>query len=97
MNVRKKKSRLEQIGLSVASETKQRIKDLSEQTNITEDTLKRMAIKKFLDDGCNEPLLLTSLIQLASDIKDLEREIPEEKYISLQQSLGNIMTIKGGK
>ena len=97
MSTKKKKSRMEQIGLAVDSETKQRIKDLSARTNITEATLKRMAVDNFLNDGCNEPLLMMSLIQLASDIKSLEQDIPKEKYICLQQSLENIMTIKGGK
>ena len=81
---------------SVEAEMKQELKEFSNHTGIGMSELQRSAIRKFLDEGCNEGQVMLNLILLTQMVHDTKEKIPQHEYECMQQYLENIMTIKGG-
>lgn len=83
------------IGMSKAE--KEELKNIAREHKTSLSGLARMAIKRYEEDGCNEPIVYVQFVHLTQKINDLKDEIPEEDYNQIQKFIGNIMIAKGGK
>ena len=83
------------VGMSV--QEKKELKQMAKERNLSMSGLGRMALDFYKEEGCNEPLIMQQFIELVQKLNDLENTIPEKEYESIQNNIGNIMKLKGGK
>jgi len=73
------------------------IKTIMEDTGATKAEVTRRALKKFINDGQDEALVMMNVVQIIQTLNSLEEIIPEKDYKKLESYTANIMKIKGGK
>ena len=72
------------------------LEEMSEKTGIKKSELNRRAMKKYLEEDCNEPSVMMNLVILEQYIKEAQGELSEVCFEQMQQCIRNIMVIKGG-
>ena len=63
----------------------------------TRSALVREAIREYIEDGVNTPILTLSVVNLIAEIERLKGTIPKENYETLQDSVQNIINSMGGE
>lgn len=92
---KKKKTKI--VSCSVKDDLYNDIHELSYETGIKVSELNRRALKKFVDCGDEDALVMANLVPLIQVINEMESELPKKEYKKIMQYAGNIMKVKGGK
>lgn len=82
---------------SVSQDLDEEIKQIVTESGVSKSELGRRALRQFLDSGKDEAQVMLNFVMLTQTVNEIRDKIPVENYEQLQQYIGNIMQIKGGK
>lgn len=91
------KAKAKTVVCTVDEELNQAIEGIKKDTGVTTSEITRRALKKFINDGQDEALVMMNVVQIIQTLNSLEEIIPEKDYKKLESYTANIMKIKGGK
>ena len=82
---------------SVSQDLDEEIKQIVTESGVSKSELGRRALKQVLDSGKDEAQVMLNFVMLTQTVNDIQDKISKSDYEQLQQYIGNIMQIKGGK
>jgi metal-responsive CopG/Arc/MetJ family transcriptional regulator len=85
------------VTYQVDPDFKEEISEYSKRTGMRRSDMNRQAMRKFLDEGHSDALMMLNIVQLVQVVNDMQKEIKPEHVEQLQSLTENLVKIKGGK